>query len=97
VHSGEHLSMLVLCHSDLSILTPRLTHFSVSVSKIFRQNFTHCALFNTQSDKEIKSMYDECSGLVSFPHFKDIFAAYTREKHSYLWVDNIRRTLADSF
>jgi hypothetical protein len=80
----------------LSIILIAQTYTS-GVPRALRQNLTHLALFRTQSDKEIKSMYEECSGLVSFPHFKDIFAAYTQEKHSYLFIDNIRRMMTDSF
>jgi hypothetical protein len=71
--------------------------YTSGVPRALRQNFTHVALFRTQSEREIKSMYEECGGLVSFPHFKEVFAAYTQNKHSYLFIDNIRRTLEDSF
>jgi energy-coupling factor transporter ATP-binding protein EcfA2 len=71
--------------------------YTSGVPRALRQNLTHLALFRTQSEKEIKSMYEECSGVVSFSHFKDVYSAYTQNKHSYLWVDNIKRVLSDSF
>jgi hypothetical protein len=80
----------------LSIVLIAQTYTS-GVPRALRQNLTHLALFKTMSDKEVKSMYEECAGLVSFSHWKDIFNAYTAKKHSYLWVDNIRRELNDSF
>jgi hypothetical protein len=80
----------------LSIVLIAQTYTS-GVPRALRQNLTHLALFRTQSDREIKSMYEECSGLVSYPHFCDIFAAYTQEKHSYLFIDNIKRLMLDSF
>jgi hypothetical protein len=80
----------------LSIVLIAQTYTS-GVPRALRQNFTHCALFRTQSEREIKSMYEECGGVVSFPHFREVFSAYTQNKHSYLFIDNIRRTLEDSF
>jgi hypothetical protein len=71
--------------------------YTSGVPRALRQNLTHLALFRTQSDKEIKNMYEECGGLVSFNHFKDLFQAYTAQKHSYLFIDNIQRTMSDSF
>jgi hypothetical protein len=80
----------------LSIVLIAQTYAS-GVPRALRQNLTHLALFRTQSEKEIKSMYEECAGVVSFNHWKDIFNAYTLKKHSYLWVDNILRELNESF
>eukprot|EP00953_Heterococcus_sp_UTEX-ZZ885_P034146 17712-Heterococcus_DN1.PRE.1 len=79
----------------LSIVLIAQTYTS-GVPRALRQNLTHLALFRTQSEKEIKSMYEECGGLISFVHFKEMFNHYTANKHSYLWIDNIRRTLDDT-
>lgn len=80
----------------LSIVLVAQTYTS-GVPRALRQNLTHLALFRTASEKEIKSMYEECGGLISFPHFKEMFNVYTANKHSYLFIDNIRRSLDESF
>jgi hypothetical protein len=80
----------------LSIAMMAQTYTS-GVPRALRQNVTHLALFHTESIREIKSMYDECNGQVSFVAFEHMFNHYTRLKHGYLWVDNIRRQMTDSF
>lgn len=70
---------------------------SRGIPKPLRLNFTHLFIWATQSQKEIQSFYEEAGGIVSYKHFEDIFRAYTMLPHSYLFVDNIRRTLSDSF
>ena len=80
----------------LSIAMMAQTYTS-GIPRALRQNLTHLALFHTESEREIKSVYAECSGQVSFEQFKQLFNHYTHKKHSYLWVDNILRQMGDSF
>ena len=71
--------------------------YTSGIPRALRQNLTHMAVFYTASDREVKSMYEELGGLVSFDRFKELFVAYTLSKHSYLWCDLIERQLRDSF
>jgi ABC-type dipeptide/oligopeptide/nickel transport system ATPase component len=71
--------------------------FTSGIPRCLRQNLTHLALFRTESEREVKSMYDETNGQMSFVHFKHMFDHYTRLKHSYCFVDNIARTMSDTF
>ena len=80
----------------LSICMMAQTYTS-GIPRVLRQNLTHLALFHTESEREIKSMYDECSGQLSFQLFKEIFEHDTRNKHSYMFIDNIPRKTSDSF
>ncbi len=71
--------------------------YTSGVPKSLRLNLTHLALFYTASDREIKAMYDELGGLVSYERFVQLFGAYTMAKHSYLFADLIERKISDSF
>ncbi len=71
--------------------------WSSGIPRPLRQNLTHLALFYTASDREVKGMYDELGGLVSYERFVQLFGAYTMAKHSYLWADLIERKISDSF
>jgi hypothetical protein len=86
VGDGLGLSILLMCQT-----------YTSGCPRALRQNLTHLALFNTQSDREIKSMYAECNGQVPFEAFKAMFNHYTKKKHAYMWIDNIRRQMLDSF
>ena len=80
----------------LSILMMAQTYTS-GIPRALRQNLTHLALFHTESEREIKSMYDECNGQVHFEAFTGLFQHYTKKKHAYLWIDNIKREMTDTF
>ena len=71
--------------------------YTSGIPRALRQNLTHLALFRTESTREIKSMYEEANGQMSFDLFKEIFQHDTRNKHGYMWIDNILRTTSDSF
>lgn len=71
--------------------------FTSGIPRCLRQNFTHLAVFRTESKRELKSIYDEVGGLVSEPKFNQLFDGYTLAEHSYLFVDFILKKIKDSF
>lgn len=98
----NRLTNLVLRHRHeggglgLSIMMIAQTYTS-GIPRALRQNLDYLAIFHTESEKEIKSLYEEIGGMVSFKRFNEVFQAYTKEKHAFLWVDKNRRTLEESF
>lgn len=82
--------------TGLSIMMIAQT-FTSGIPRCLRQNFTHLAVFRTESRRERKSIYEEVGGMVSEGEFNRLFESYTLGLYSYLWVDFIRKRLSSSF
>ena len=86
VAGGTGLSIAMISHS-----------FTSGVPRCLRTNSTHGIYFGTQSERELKSIYEETNGQLSWVHFRELFHHYTARKLGYLFVDNIKRDMCDSF
>lgn len=83
---GLGLSILLMCQS-----------YRTGVPRAMRLNTTHFALFGTQNTKEIEAMAEECSSMIGFERFCQLFRLYTAQPHGYLWCDLITKQVKDSF
>jgi hypothetical protein len=68
-----------------------------SVPSVIRKNLTHLAAWRTMNEKEIRNLYEDTGCMCEYATFKDYFLHCTSEKHEYMFVDAINRTITDSF
>jgi hypothetical protein len=68
------------------------------IPSVLRKNCTHMVAWHTANEDEVKNLWKDSGCAMAYPLFKSMFEHYTgAEKHSYIFVDNITRTISDSF
>jgi hypothetical protein len=67
------------------------------IPSILRKNATHMVAWHSANEAEIKNLWLDSGCAMAYELFKQMFQHYTREKYSYMFIDNIRRTISDSF
>ena len=67
------------------------------IPRVLRLNCTAMALFRTESQAELTAIYEEIGAMVSKEKFMDLFDRYTRDRHSYTWIDLYAKKISDSF
>lgn len=67
------------------------------IPRAMRQQLTHACIFRTESAKEIKAIAEEVSSFIRYEDFLAIFDQLTKDKHSYMFIDLVEKTLTGSF
>jgi hypothetical protein len=67
------------------------------IPSILRKNATHSVAWATSNESEIKNLWLDSGCSMVYELFKQMFQEYTREKYSYCFLDNINRTISDTF
>ena len=68
-----------------------------SVPSVLRKNATHMVSWYTANESEIKNLWLDSGCAMAYELFKQMFQHYTHGPHAYMFVDNITRTISDSF
>ena len=66
------------------------------IPRAMRQQLTHAVIFRTESAKEIKAIAEEVSSFVKYEDFLAMFDEFTKDKHGYMFVNLVQKTLTSS-
>jgi hypothetical protein len=67
------------------------------IPSVLRKNTTHIAAWHSSNESEIKNMWHDSGCAYPFDVFKNMFQHYTTDRYGYMFVDNISRTISDTF
>jgi hypothetical protein len=67
------------------------------IPSVLRKCTTHMVAWHTANEAEIKNLWLDSGCSMAYVLFKEMFQYYTRDKHAYMFCDNITRSISDSF